>query len=358
MLPTSDQRQPRRQHRSDRDRSGWPKPKDRQPGAEKHLLGFNPKTEKFEYIIPMDPDHVVRNAMKWLQSIAFDSQNNVYVGWIMGGAIAKFDRATKKVTVFPIPTHNAIPYGIIADRNDNIWIALWDSGNIAKFDTHNNELTIFTPPTYPVQIRRLNVDAQNNIWFGMWSAGNRARQAGQDRSDDGPHHGVHGAAAQREPVRRARRILRATSGCADVGGSAASIFKFNPRDQSFTLYPKPQKTADTPKIQITKDGADLVFAAREPGRAGVRRALSGHGQDHEARRVLRERAAGISVQAGQSRTGRSKGAMTNASSRASKRRDAIACVSLCLCVSAARGCDRLRSRKRPKSRRCTCITCT
>ena len=38
-------------------------------------------------------------------------------------------------------------------------------------------------------------------------------------------------------------------------GSAASIFKFNPRDQSFTLYPKPQRTADTPKIQITRDGA-------------------------------------------------------------------------------------------------------
>jgi streptogramin lyase len=42
---------------------------------------------------------------------------------------------------------------------------------------------------------------------------------------------------------------------ADVGGSAASLWKFNVRDATFTLYPKPQKTADTPKIQITKDGA-------------------------------------------------------------------------------------------------------
>ena len=31
------------------------------PSAEKHLLGFNPKTEKFESSIPMDPDNVVRN---------------------------------------------------------------------------------------------------------------------------------------------------------------------------------------------------------------------------------------------------------------------------------------------------------
>ena len=42
---------------------------------------------------------------------------------------------------------------------------------------------------------------------------------------------------------------------ADVGGSAAALWKFNARDATFTLYPKPQKPADTPKIQITKDGA-------------------------------------------------------------------------------------------------------
>ena len=231
-----------------------------QPGAEKHLLGFNPKTEKFEYIIPMDPDHVLRNPLKWLQSIAFDSQNNVYVGWIMGGAIAKFDRATKKVTVFPIPTHNAIPYGIIADRNDNMWIALWDSGNIAKFDTRNNEFTIFTPPTYPSQIRRLNVDAQNNIWFGMWAAGNRPGKLGKLDQTTGriteyavPRRNANPYYVSQDP--------EGNIWVADVGGSAASLFKFNPRDQSFTLYPKPQRTADTPKVQITKDGA-IWYAPR------------------------------------------------------------------------------------------------
>ena len=200
------------------------------PDAEKHLLGFNPKTEKFEYVIPMDPDHVIRNEKKWLQSMAFDSQNNVYVGWIMGGALAKFDRATKKVSVFPIPTHNAIPYGIVADRNDNMWIALWDSGNIAKFDTHNNQFTIFAPPTYPSQIRRLNVDAQNNIWFGMWSAGQRPGKLGKIDQTTGriteyvvPRRNANPYDVSQDPD--------GNIWVADVGGSAASIFKFNPRDQ-------------------------------------------------------------------------------------------------------------------------------
>jgi len=132
------------------DRTGivWlAEPEGQQPSGEKRLLGFNPKTEKFEYQIPMDPDNVIRSTNKWMQSMAFDSKNNVYVGWIMGGAISKYDRETKKVSVFMVPTHNAIPYGIVADRNDNLWMALWDSGNIAKFDTTVNQWTIFTPPT-------------------------------------------------------------------------------------------------------------------------------------------------------------------------------------------------------------------
>ena len=111
---------------------------------------------------------------------------------------------------------------------------------------------------------------------------------------------------------------------ADVGGSAASLFKFNPRDQSFTLYPKPQKTADTPKVQITKDGAIWVRTAREPGCAGVRRALPRHGQDHRARRVLYERIAGISVQGWSRRRERS----SEASHETARRSSPWLCVSV------------------------------
>ena len=225
-----------------------------QPTAVKHLLGFDPKTEKFEYKIPMDPDNVVRNPIKWLQSIAFDSKNNVYVGFIMGGALAKYDRETKKVSVFPVPTHNAIVYGIIADKNDNMWMALWDSGNIAKFDTHNNEWTIFAPLTYPAQVRRLNVDAQNNIWFGIWAAGKRPGKLGKLDQTTG-RITEYSVPRQNSNPYDVAQDPEGNIWSADVGGSASSLWKFNPRGATFTLYPKPQKTADTPKIQITKDGA-------------------------------------------------------------------------------------------------------
>jgi len=225
-----------------------------QPSTPKRLLGFNPKTERFEQLIPMDPDNVVRNPVKWLQSLALDSKNNVYVGWIMGGALSKYDRQTGKVSVFPVPTHNAIVYGVVSDRNDNIWMALWDSGNIAKFDTHTNGWTIFTPPTYPGHVRRLNVDAQNNVWFGIWSAGTRPGKLAKLDQTTGRITEYTIPRQNASPY----DVMEDASGniwSADVGGSVAALWKFNPRDEAFTLYPKPQATADTPKIQVTSDGA-------------------------------------------------------------------------------------------------------
>ena len=225
-----------------------------QPSNTKRLLSFNPETEKFDQMIPLDPDNVVRNPIKWVQSIAFDSKSNIYIGWIMGGALSKYDRQTKKVSVYTVPQPNAIVYGVIADRNDNIWMALWDSGNIAKFDTHNNGWTIFAPPTYPAQVRRLNVDAQNNIWFGLWAAGKRPGKLAKLDQTTGriteytvPRQNASPYDVAQDPD--------GNIWSADVGGSAAALWRFNVRDSTFTLYPKPQKTADTPKIQITKDGA-------------------------------------------------------------------------------------------------------
>jgi virginiamycin B lyase len=225
-----------------------------QPESPKRLLAFNPESQKFEQAIPMDPDNVIKNPIKWLQSLALDSKNNIYVGWIMGGALSKYDRQTKKVTVFPVPQINAIVYGVVADRNDNIWMALWDSGNIAKFDTKTNGWTIFTAPTYPGHVRRLNVDAQNNIWWGIYSAGKRAGKLAKLDQTTGKIAEVTIPRQNANPY----DVMQDPEGSiwsADAGGSAAALWKFNPKDSTFVLYPKPQATADTPKIQVTKDGA-------------------------------------------------------------------------------------------------------
>lgn len=244
------------------DRTGiiWlPEHRGRTGDHEKRLLGFNSETEKFEYKIPMDPDNVVRNPTKFLQSLAMDSKGNIYVGWIMGGALSKWDRATGEVSVFRIPTPHAIPYGVVADRNDNIWIALWSGGKIVKFDTSNNSWTEFTAPTYPAHTRRLNVDSENNIWWGIYSAGKRPGKL--VKLDQGTGKMTEWTIPQQnaEPYDVAAdpedNIWSADVGQTTNGEYGASLWKFNPRTEHFTFYPKPQRHADSPKIQVTSEGA-------------------------------------------------------------------------------------------------------
>ncbi len=236
-----------------------PEHRGRTGDKEKRLLGFNPKTEEFEYQIPMDPDDVVRNPTKFMQSLAMDSKGNIYVGWIMGGALSKWDRATGEVSVFRIPTPHAVPYGVVADRNDNIWIALWSGGKIVKFDTSNNSWTEFTAPTYPAHTRRLNVDADNNIWWGIYSAGKRPgklvkldQATGKMTEWTIPQQNAEPYDVAADPE---GNIWAADVGQRTDGEYGASLWRFDPISEKFTFYPKPQRHADSPKIQVTSEGA-------------------------------------------------------------------------------------------------------
>ena len=225
----------------------------------KRLLGFDPATERWEHRIPMDPDNVVSNTHKWMQSLAIDSRGNVYVGWIMGGALSKWERATGKVSVFPIPMPGAVPYGVVPDRNDNIWIGLWNAGKVAKFDTVTHQWTEFTPPTYPGHVRRPNVDSQNNVWFGIYAAGPRPGKLVKLDQSTGrmTEHVIpqQDAAPYDVAIDAGDNIWAADVGQGNDGDHGASIWKFDPGSETFTFYPKPQQGADSPKIQVTREGA-------------------------------------------------------------------------------------------------------
>ena len=229
----------------------------RKPSAPKRLLGFNPETEAFDHIIPMDPDDVVRSDVKWLQSLAMDSKMNIYIGWLMGGAMSKYERATGAVKVYPLPVINGAPYGVVADSQDHIILADYGTGNLYRFDPENESWTTFTPPTYPAQVRRPNVDSEDNIWYPIYAQGPRT-----DR------FGILGKLDQRTgkftewvvPRQQARPydVAEDPAGriwSADAGGRYAALWRFDTEDETFTIYPKPQPEADSPKIQVTRDGA-------------------------------------------------------------------------------------------------------
>ncbi len=243
-------------------------PEHTEGGGISYINGFNPKTGKWDVVLAGDPANVIRNDIKWMQSFAMDSKFNLYIGWIFGGAITKFEPATKKLTVFPMPSTNAIPYGVVPDKNDNIWVADWGGGKILKFDTHQNNWTEYQPLTYPNQTRRLNFDYEGNLWWGIWAAGtSRPGKLAKMNTTTGKitEYTIPEQAANPYDV------------CPDLDGNiwfpdsptvdrSAMIGKFNTKDQTFTFYPKPQFSADTPKIQVTRDGA-IWFAPRGSLRA-------------------------------------------------------------------------------------------
>jgi streptogramin lyase len=228
------------------------------------LLGFNPKTEKWEKLINADPDDVIRNPNKvGMHASVIDSKGNIYMNWFGQGAIGRYDRETGKVEVYRIPTNSAIPYGMAVDRNDNIWSALWSFGKLTKFDPTTKQWTEFTPPTYPANMRRgVGVDSKNNIWTGIYAAGNRpAKLAKLDQTT--------GRITEFTVPRRGSQPYEATADFEDniwfpdtsPPVNQPVLGKFDPRDQTFTFYPKPQVGADSPKLQHTVDGA-VWYTAR------------------------------------------------------------------------------------------------
>ena len=100
------------------------------------------------------------------------------------------------------------------------------------------------------------MDYQNNIWWGIWAAGKRPGKLAKLDQTTGriTEYTIPEQNAQPYDVfpDLEGNIWFPDSPTADRG---AMIGKFNPKDQTFTFYPKPQFGADTPKIQLTKDGA-------------------------------------------------------------------------------------------------------
>jgi streptogramin lyase len=225
--------------------------------GQSRLLAFNTRTQRWDQTLDTDPNHEVGHETGPLMGSTLDSKGNIYMNLVMTGAIAKWDRAANKMSVFHIPTPNATPYGQAIDSRDNVWITLWNGGKLAKFDTSVNQWSEYTPPSYPGNMRRgVGVDSADNVWVGIWAAGKRPgkiakfdQKTGRWTEWDVPHYGAqpYEASADKDD-----NIWFPDTGTPD---RAALLARFNPRTQAFTFYPKPQFVADTSKLQHAADGS-------------------------------------------------------------------------------------------------------
>ena len=268
------------------DRSGliWlPEHRGRTGAAEKRLLGFNPETEKFEHLIPMDPDDVVRNPTKFMQSLAMDSKGNIYVGWIMGGALSKWDRATGEVSVFshPDPARHPLRGGGRPQRQH------LDRALERRQDRQVRHVQQLVDGVHGAHPPRAHAAAERRLaeqhLVGHLLGRQAARQAGQARPVDGQDDRVHDPAAERRALRRSRRPLGQHLGPrrrpADRRRVRRDALEVRPAQRGVHVLSEAAAARRLAQDPDHPRRRRLVLAARQPRGARVRRALSGQGRD-------------------------------------------------------------------------------
>ena len=222
------------------------------------LLGFNPKNEKWEHVIDLDPDDVIRSKEKGpLMAATVDSKGRIFANWMLSGAIGMYDPTTRTAATFRIPTPHAEPYGQTIDPSDNVWVSEWNGGKLGRYNPANGSWTEFAPPSYPANFRRgPESDAEGNIWTGIWAAGKRPGKVakldpktGNWTEWDIP---IRGSQPYETSIDKDGNVWFPDTSTPD---RPMANVRFNPRTQTFTYYPRPQFVADSTRVSHAEDGS-------------------------------------------------------------------------------------------------------
>ena len=177
-----------------------------------------------------------------------DSKQNVWFTVIVGNKLGKWDRKTGKLSLWEPPTPDSFPYGIVIDKMDTIWFIESRRCKVTQFDPRTEKFTEHLPLTRPCRLRRLGIDSQGTIWYGVFSHGKLGKldpKTGKIVEYDLPM--PFSEPYDTWPDREDNIWI-------GDGGQGGALIRFDPRQETFTYYPSPQRT-DMPKLEITREGA-------------------------------------------------------------------------------------------------------
>ena len=224
-----------------------------------HLGRLNPQTGEMERFPYDDTGETLRG-----QTVALDSQENVWFTLIYGDALGKWDRETKKMQVWGLPTKNAMPYGldIGPDVHSRPGPALWLPGvGIRCRDGDLTEYPALVNP--PCKTRRLGIDSKGLLWYGVFSQG----KLGKIDLKTGEQVEFDMASRFAEPY--SVRVDRHTDTIwmSDGGMGGGTLISFDAKTEEFTYYPTPRRS-DMPEIDISRDG-NVWYSTRAIPNGGV-----------------------------------------------------------------------------------------
>ena len=110
-----------------------------------------------------------------LATNAIDVDNKVWIKNSDGNNIYRLDLSTNQMESLgsfndPATGRRIGSYGIHADSKNNLYLLDFSAGNIGRIDAQTKKLTVFVTPTPKSRPRRGRVDAQDRVWFAEYGA--------------------------------------------------------------------------------------------------------------------------------------------------------------------------------------------
>ena len=225
-----------------------------------HLGQLDPNTGKMERF-PYDET----GTMGFLggHTPVLDSQENVWFTFIEGDGLGKWDRNTRKIQVWRVPTKHSMPYGLDIGPDGTPVLAELYACRMAVFDTKTEEFTEYPALVDPpCKTRRLAIDSKGIVWYGVFSQG----KLGKINLETGERVEYDMASPFSEPY--SIKLNRKTDliWISDAGQGGA-IVQFNSQTEKFTYYPTPRRS-DMPKIDVSGDG-HIWYSTRAIPNGGI-----------------------------------------------------------------------------------------
>ena len=192
-----------------------------------------------------------------------DSKENVWLTFIRGDGLGKWDRETQKIQVWRVPTQYSMPYGMDIGPDDTPVLAELYGCKMAVFDTETEtfqEYPALVDP--PCKTRRLGIDSKGIIWYGVFSQG----KLGKIDLKTGEQVEYDMASRFSEPYSVKLHPNSDLIWISD-GGQAGAIVRFNSETEEFTYYPTPRRS-DMPKIDVSADG-NVWYSTRAIPNGGI-----------------------------------------------------------------------------------------
>jgi len=109
------------------------------------------------------------------RSMTFDRDGNIWFTVSRDNFIGRVDVASGSVSMIPLATDNAAPFGITAGARNELWIAASGANLLLRVDAETLSIAEFAIPNEDARPRRIAVSSDEKVWYADYERGRLGR---------------------------------------------------------------------------------------------------------------------------------------------------------------------------------------